>query len=88
MVCVCVCARTRVLSLSVVSDSFETPMTVAHKAPLSMRFPRQEYWSGDFPGGPVRWLRLCLSMQGTQMRSLVWEDPTCLRATKPARHSY
>ena len=35
------------------SDSFETPMTVAHKAPLSMRFPRQEYWSGDFPGGPV-----------------------------------
>ena len=31
---------------SVVSDSFVTPQTVAHQAPLSMGFPRQEYWSG------------------------------------------
>ena len=27
---------------------FATPWTVAHQAPLSMGFPRQEYWSG-FP---------------------------------------
>ena len=25
---------------------FAIPWTVAHQAPLSMRFPRQEYWSG------------------------------------------
>ena len=25
---------------------FETPWTIAHKAPLSMEFSRQEYWSG------------------------------------------
>ena len=25
---------------------FETLWTVAHQAPLSMRFPRHEYWSG------------------------------------------
>ena len=32
------------------SDSFETPWTVAHQAPWPMRFPRQEYWSGlPFP---------------------------------------
>ena len=24
---------------------FVTPWTAAHQAPLSMRFPRQEYWS-------------------------------------------
>ena len=30
----------------------------------------------------AQWLRICLSMQGTQVRSLVWEDPTCLRASK------
>ena len=24
---------------------FVTPWTVAHQAPLSMRFPRQQYWS-------------------------------------------
>ena len=32
------------------SDSFVTPWTVACQAPLSMRFPRQEYWNGlPFP---------------------------------------
>ena len=36
-------------SCSVVSDS-ATPWTVAHQAPLSMGFSRQEYWSGlPFP---------------------------------------
>ena len=41
-----------VIYLSVQSLSrvrlFATPWTVAHQAPLSMGFPRQEYWSG-FP---------------------------------------
>ena len=32
-------------SRSGVSDSFATPWTIAHQAPLSMGFPRQEYWS-------------------------------------------
>ena len=30
------------------ADSFASPWTVAHQAPLSMGFPRQEYWGG-FP---------------------------------------
>ena len=33
-------------SHSVVSDSLATPWTVVHQAPLSMGFPRPEYWSG------------------------------------------
>ena len=44
-----------VLSHSLVSNS-ETPWAVAHQAPQSMTFSRQEYWSelpfstpGDFP---------------------------------------
>ena len=37
-------------SPSVVSDSFVTPWTVAGQAPLSLGFPRQEYWNGlPFP---------------------------------------
>ena len=37
-------------SRSVMSDSFASPWTVGHQAPLSMRFPRQEYWTGvPFP---------------------------------------
>ena len=27
-------------------------------------------------------------MQGTRVRSLVWEDPTWHRATKPVHHNY
>ena len=38
------------LSCSVMSNSFVTPWTVACQAPLSMGFPRQEYWTGlPFP---------------------------------------
>ena len=38
-------------SHSVVSDSLQSHgLTVAHQVPLSMRFSRQEYWSGlQFP---------------------------------------
>ena len=32
------------------SDSFASPWTVAHQAPLSMGFLRQDYWNGlPFP---------------------------------------
>ena len=34
------------VSGSVACDYFATPWTVAHEAPLSMGFSRQEYWSG------------------------------------------
>ena len=51
-VCVCVCCCVQL---------FETPWTVAHQAPLSMGFPRQENWSGlpfpspgDLPGPGIK----------------------------------
>ena len=36
----------------------------------------------------VQWLRICLPMQGTRVRALVWEDPTCRSATRPVSHNY
>ncbi|KAJ8779873.1 hypothetical protein J1605_012163 [Eschrichtius robustus] len=36
----------------------------------------------------VQWLRIHLPMQGTQVRALAQEDPTCRGATKPMRHNY
>ena len=36
----------------------------------------------------AQWLRIRLARQGTQVRALVWEDPTCCGATKPVRHNY
>ena len=31
----------------------------------------------------AQWLRICLPMQGTWVRALVWEDPTCRGAAGP-----
>ena len=42
LISVWVCVRAR----TVMSWLFATPWTVAHQAPLSMGFSRQEYWSG------------------------------------------
>ena len=36
----------------------------------------------------AQWLRICLPMQGTRVRALVREDPTCRGATKPVHHNY
>ena len=36
----------------------------------------------------AQWLRICLPMQGTRVRALVWEDPTCRGATGPGSHNY
>ena len=36
----------------------------------------------------AQWLRIRLSMQGTWVQALVWEDPTCHGATKPVLHNY
>ena len=36
----------------------------------------------------AQWLRICLLMQGTRVRALVWEDPTRHGATRPVSHNY
>ena len=36
----------------------------------------------------AQWLRIRLPMQGTRVRALVWEDPTCCGAAKPVCHIY
>ena len=65
-VCVCVWARACTQSCWVVSSSV-TLWTVAHQAPLSMGFPRQEYCSGlpflspeDLPDSGIEPASLCL----------------------------
>ena len=43
-------------------------------------------WSGA--SLVAQWLGIRLPVQGTRVRALVREDPTCCRATKPVRHNY
>ena len=58
---VCVCVHMCMLSCFSHVQLFATPWTVAHQAPLSMVFPRQEYWSGlPFPSPgdlPNPWIK-------------------------------
>ena len=46
----------------------------------------KEFQVGTSP--VAQWLRICLPMQGTRVRALVREDPTCRGATKPMHHNY
>ena len=48
---VCVCVHVHVCASAQLCLIFATPWTEAYQAPLSMRFPRQEYWS-RLPVGP------------------------------------
>ena len=56
-----------VFSHSVMSGSYATPWTITCQAPLSMGFPRQEYWSrlpfpfpGDLPDSQMEPTSSCL----------------------------
>ena len=50
----------------------------------SSQILRCRYWASLV----AQWLRIHLPMQGTQVRALAREYPTCRRATKPVHHNY
>ena len=79
------------LSQSVGSDFFATPWIVALQAPLSMGFPRQEYWSvlqlptpGDLlnPGIKPISLEFPALAEGFFTASATWEDYIMHKLTK------
>ena len=64
---------------TVLSDSARPPWTLAHQAPLSVRFSRQKYWSGIFPPPEVEPVSL-LSPEladGLSTTSATWEAHVC-----------
>ena len=72
-VCICVCAMPLQLWLTLCNL-----WTVAHQHPLSMKFPRQEYWSrlpcsppGDLPDAGLN--VHCLYLLHWQEGSFTWE---------------
>ena len=67
--------------------------TVQQPPSLSMNMTqRQHHKIGKKEGFRAslvaQWLRIRLPMQGTRVRALVWEDPTCRGATRPVHHNY
>ena len=58
----------------------------AHGCLMSPHNAQKYIKHGDFPGGPV--VEDPPADAGAQVQSLVHEDSTCLRATKPMCHNY
>ena len=65
--------------------------------PAPMIDPSGVIWAKELPCSEVchsgtsvvvQWVGIHLPMQGTRVRALVQEDPTCRRANKPVHHDY
>ena len=71
------------------ASSFQSPLSIA----LTSQFAVQTSRLPSFKNKPGRsslvaqWIRIHLPMQGTQLRSLVWEDSTCCGTSKPVCHN-
>ena len=65
----------------------ERPLWTPQHAPQTQEGPEPETKGKEGASLVVQWLRICLPMQGTRVRALVWEDPTCRGATRPVSHN-
>ena len=78
-----------ILLLPIVLYGF--PMVSFESHDSASPFHKLENWGSEKWGGTslvIQWLRTCLLMLGTWVWFLVWEDPTCCRATNPMRYNY
>jgi len=78
-----------ILQLPIVLYGF--PMVSFESHDSASPFHKLENWGSEKWGGTslvIQWLRTCLLMLGTWVWFLVWEDPTCSRATNPMRYNY
>ena len=74
------------MKIKVSLDIVEAPLGVNSpqmKTHRSRDFETIEEWTSLV----LQWIGIHLPVQGTWVRSLVWEDPTCSRATKPVRQT-
>ena len=76
---------------------FEIPWTVAHQAPLSMGFSRQDYWSGlpfpppgDHPDPGIKPTSLMSPAltDGLFITSIIWEAPMYMCLYKHIYETY
>ena len=68
------------------TDEWVSQMWYTHTVEYYLVIKRNERLIGASLA--AQWLRIRLPVQGTRVRALVWEDPTCRGATKPMRHNY
>ena len=74
-------------------DSFYLPQRFKASSFRNMNLLGLPWWSSGKESAfwaslVAQWLGVCLPVQGTRVRALVREDPTCCRAAEPVRHNY
>ena len=76
-------------SNTIIVGDFNTPLSPMDRS-SKMKINKETQALKDTLGTSLvaQWLRVCLLMQETRVRALVWEDPTCHGATKPVCHNY
>ena len=74
-------------TLPCVSFVFWYKMAFLHTSSHIFHLGKREIKSAFRTSLVVQWLRICLPMQGTRVRALVREDPTCHGATNPMHHN-
>ena len=90
--------RTRTKNFTICMETQKTPNSLSNlekekwiwrnQAP-GIQTILQSYSNQDSMGASLvaQWLRVCLPTQGTRVRALVWEDPTCREAIGPVSHN-
>ena len=85
----------KLLDLVTTSCLFETPWTVAYRAPLSMRFFRQKYWSGlpslipwDLPDPGINPMVPALQADSLPLKNHLGSPSNNLQNNKKKGHYY
>ena len=66
----------------------EGSITLLKVSSGSFSFPHKKYIVFRGASLVAQRLGVCLLMQGTRVRALVWEDPTCRGAAGPVSRNY
>ena len=77
-------------SLLTIAQGKETKsrkVSPSHKTPLAWQSKELDTKIPVKASQVAQWLRVCLLMQGTRVRALAWEDPTCRGAAGPVSHN-
>ena len=63
-----------------------TAVSILGGVPFALRQVQCKKWARG-ASLVAQWLGVCLPVQGTRVRALVWEDPTCRGAARPVSHN-
>uniref|UniRef100_A0A8C0CAQ5 Abraxas 1, BRCA1 A complex subunit n=1 Tax=Balaenoptera musculus TaxID=9771 RepID=A0A8C0CAQ5_BALMU len=71
-----------------ITDSQMDDVEVIYTIDIQKYIPCYQLFSFWRASLVAQWLRIRLPVQGTRVRALVREDPTCHEAAKPMSHNY